>query len=205
MRAISLRTARSRPWLSSWPVAAWKRRLNSSIFASSSLSSSSCSLAARRSAAASALAITPHQLHASRTLPVVCNTASAACASLTSRLAHLTLDELALHRQLVHGPAKCLPGHRLRHAGQLEHDAPGLDVGDPPFRRALARAHPRLSRLLGQRPIRVDRDPDLPASADVPGHRDSSGFDLPVRYVRVLHSLYAVFAESHPGTALCRP
>src|SRR5215469_9365404 len=217
MRAISLRTARSRPWLSSWPVAAWKRRLNSSIFASASLSSSSCSLAARRSAAASALAITPHHLrglrgsspgsaeHASRTLPVVCNTASAACASLTSRLAHLTLDELALHRQLVHGPAKCLPGHRLRHAGQLEHDAPGLDVGDPPFRRALARAHPRLSRLLGQRPIRVDRYPDLPASADVPGHRDSSGFDLPVRYVRVLHSLYAVFAESHPGTALCRP
>ena len=25
MRAISLRTSRSRPWLSSWPVAAWKQ------------------------------------------------------------------------------------------------------------------------------------------------------------------------------------
>jgi hypothetical protein len=36
MRAMSLRTARSRPWLSSWPVAAWKRRLNSSSLASRS-------------------------------------------------------------------------------------------------------------------------------------------------------------------------
>src|ERR1017187_6009773 len=59
MRAISLRTACSRPWLSSWPVAAWKRRLNSSILASASWCSSSSSVEALRSAAASPLAITP--------------------------------------------------------------------------------------------------------------------------------------------------
>src|SRR6266567_7642333 len=205
MRAISLRTARSRPWLSSWPVAAWKRRLNSSIFASASLSSSSSSLEARRSIAASALAITPHPLHASRTLPVVWSTAWAACASLTSRLTHLTLDELALHGQLVHGTPQRLPGDRLRHAGQLEHDPPGLDVGDPPFRCALTRAHPRLGRLLGQRPVRVDGDPDLPATPDVPGHRDTSSLDLPVGHVRVLDCLDAVLAERHPGTTLGRP
>src|SRR4051812_44678998 len=31
---MSFLTVRSRPWLSSWPVAAWKRRLNSSSLAS---------------------------------------------------------------------------------------------------------------------------------------------------------------------------
>src|SRR5712691_6291952 len=136
MRAISLRTARSRPWLSSCPVAAWKRRLNSSIFASASLTSSSSSVEVRSSAAASPFAITPHQLHASRTLRLM-GTAWGACASLTSRLTHLTLHELALHGELVHGPAQRFPGHLLRHAGQLEHDPAWLDVGDPPLGRAL--------------------------------------------------------------------
>src|SRR6266849_3709113 len=147
MRAISLRTARSRPWLSSWPVAAWNRRLNSSSLASASLLSSSSSVAFRRSTAVKPLAITPRPPHVSQN-PGLASRASGACAS-TSGLGPLTCDKSTFHRELVHGAAQRLSGHWLRHPGQLEHDPPGLDVGDPPFRRALARAHPGLGGLLG--------------------------------------------------------
>src|SRR5271155_5434211 len=137
MRAISLRTARSRPWLSSWPVAAWKRRLNSSILASASLPSSSSSVEPRRSAAARPLAITPHPLRPSRTWPLHGHSIGSLCV-LPSRLSHLALHELGLHRELVHGAAQRLPGDRLRDARQLEHDPARLHVGDPPLGSALA-------------------------------------------------------------------
>src|ERR1019366_4315642 len=52
------------------------------------------------------------------------------------------------------------------------------------------------------RPVRVDRDPHLAATPDVPGHGDTGGLDLPVGDVGVLHGLDAVFAERHPGPAL---
>src|ERR1019366_2730450 len=130
------------------------------------------------------------------------STASAACASSPSRLRHFSLDEAALHRQFVHRPAERLPGDRLGDTGQLEHHPARLDVGDPPLWRALARAHPGLSRLLGQRPVRVDGDPHLAATADVPRHRDTSRLNLPVGHVRMLNSLNAVLAERHPGAAL---
>src|SRR5262249_36473010 len=199
MRAISLRTARSRPWLSSWPVAAWNRRLNSSSLASASLLSSSSSVALRRSKAVKPLAITPRPPRGSRTLALA-SRAWAACAS-ASGLNSLAGHKLAFHWQLVHGPAEGLAGHLLRHPGQLEHAPPGLTFGAPPPRRALARAHPGLGRLLGQRAVRVDVDPHLPATPDVPGHRDTSGLDLPVGHVGVLQRLDAVLAEGNTGAA----
>src|SRR6266849_1828489 len=61
IRAISLRTARSLPWLSSCPVAPWKRRLNSSSLASASLACSSSSEEIR-SCAVRLLAISPHPI-----------------------------------------------------------------------------------------------------------------------------------------------
>src|SRR6266480_4434124 len=131
MRAISLRTARSRPWLSSCPVAAWNRRLNSSTLASASLLSSSSSVALRRSTAVKPLAIRPRPPHVSR-IPALASRAWGACPS-TSGFNSLTGDESALHGELVHGPAECLPGNRLGHTGQLEHDPPRLDVGHPPL------------------------------------------------------------------------
>src|SRR5581483_9582634 len=62
-------------------------------------------------------------------------------------------------------------------------------------------AHPGLGRLLGQRPVRVDVDPHLPATADVPRHGDTGGLDLPVGHVRVLERLDAELAEVHVGPA----
>src|SRR6185295_16938492 len=105
MRAISRRTACSRPWLSSWPVAAWKRRLNSSSLASRSLVSSSSSSSSRNGEESLLVRL------------------------LISHL--LASDELALHRELVHRTTHCLARDRLGNTGQLEHDPARLDVGDP--------------------------------------------------------------------------
>src|SRR6516225_1971384 len=127
--------------------------------------------------------------------------ASGACASLTSALTDLSLDDPGLHRELGDRAAQRLPGHWLGDPGQLEHDPARLHVGDPPFRRALAGPHARLGRLLGQRPVREDVDPHLPAAADVPGHGDTGGLDLPVGHVRVLEGLDPVLAEVDVGPA----
>src|SRR6266511_1797155 len=127
---MSRRITWGRPWLTSWPVAAWTRRLNISALDSRS--------------------------------------------------------------RLV----------RERH---LEEDPARLDVGDPPLRRALARTHPGLGRLLRDGAVREDRDPDLATTTDMPVHRDTRRLDLPVRHVRRLQRLDAVLAERHPGAAFRHP
>src|SRR4051812_35957053 len=90
----------------------------------------------------------------------------------------------------------------LRHAGELEHHAARLDDGDPALRRALARAHASLGRLLGEGLVREDVDPDLPASLDLAGHRDSSSLDLAVGDPAAIERLEPVLAELHAGAAL---
>src|SRR5580692_8112906 len=172
MRAISLRTARRRPWLSSWPVAPWKRRLNSSSLASASLLTSSSGEEAR-----SCSAVKP----------------------VASGFTQLSLDDLALDGELVDRAAQRLAGHRLVDTGQLEHHPARLDVGDPPLGRTLARAHARLGRLLGQRTVGVDVDPHLAATPDVPGHRDTGRLDLAVGDVSVLEGLDAELPERDAG------
>src|SRR5688572_20022449 len=102
--------------------------------------------------------------------------------SLASKeITALTAHELRLDRQLLPGEAQGLARERLRHAREFEHDAPRLDHGDPALRRALALAHAGLGRLLGERLVGEDVDPDLPAAADLAGHRDTGSLDLAVR------------------------
>src|SRR5215208_2739842 len=86
--------------------------------------------------------------------------------SLALKEIGLPLHEPRLHGQLLAGEAERLLGERLRHAGELEHDPARLHDRDPPLRRALALAHPRLGRLLGERLVREDVDPDLAAALD---------------------------------------
>src|SRR3712207_5999769 len=95
-----------------------------------------------------------------------------------------------------------LAGHGLGDTGQLEQHAAGLDVGHPPLGRTLTGTHAGLGRLLGERTVRVDRDPDLAATADVPGHGDTGGLDLPVGDVRRLEGLDGVLTEVDLGAAL---
>src|SRR5271170_2668118 len=101
MRAISLRTARSLPWLSSCPVAPWKRRLNSSSLASASLDCSSSSVETR-SCATRPLAISLHRPLALSLRP--CQPAEHREPCLTSAFTDLSLYNPALHRELVDRP-----------------------------------------------------------------------------------------------------
>ena len=124
---------------------------------------------------------------------------------LVLHAAHLDLlapDEPALHRELVHRPTHRLAGDGLGNARELEHDPTRLHVGDPPLGRALAGAHPRLGRLLRERAVGVDVDPDLATTLDVTGHRDTRRLDLPVGDVGGLDGLDAVVAEGDRRPAL---
>src|ERR1700752_4755665 len=88
-----------------------------------------------------------------------------------------------------------LASERLRHAGELEHHATGLDDGDPAFRVALAGAHAGLGRLLGEGLVREDVDPHLAAALDLAGHRDTGGLDLAGRQPARLDGLETVLTE----------
>src|SRR5205085_10991851 len=94
-----------------------------------------------------------------------------------------------------------LAGERLGDAGELEHDAPGLDDGDPALGVALALAHAGLGRLLRRRLVREDRDPDLAATLDLARHRNTSGLDLTVGDPAALERLQAVLAEVDLGAS----
>src|SRR5665648_973918 len=178
---MSRRTALSRPWLSSCPVADWNRRLNSSslpFFSSAASASSSISSSLSGTSALDPIAISCHHPREPRT-----DTSS----------------------ELVHGAPHGLAGQGLVNAGQLEHDPAGLDIGDPPLGGPLAGTHPGLGRLLGDRSVRVDVDPHLAATLDVAGHGDTRGLDLPVGDVGRLESLDPELTERDGGTARRSP
>src|SRR5437588_412741 len=117
-------------------------------------------------------------------------------------LAH---HELAAHRELVAREPQCFTRKRLGDSGELEHHAAWLDHCDPALGRALPRSHPRLGRLLGERLVGIDIDPDLAAALDLAGHRDSGGLDLPVGEPAGVQRLDPVLAELHLGLAAGEP
>src|SRR5207245_4893456 len=55
--------------------------------------------------------------------------------------------------------------------------------------------HTGFSRLLGDRFVREQPDPDFPAALDRTGHRHASRFDLAIRNPAALHRLQPVVAE----------
>src|SRR5262245_16603256 len=114
----------------------------------------------------------------------------------------LPLHDLGLDRELVAGQPQRVARERLRDAGELEHHATGLDHRHPSLGRALARAHAGLGRLLRDRLVREDVDPDLAAALDLARHRDTSRLDLPVRDPAGLEGFEAVVAELDRRLAL---
>src|SRR2546423_4422667 len=132
IRAISRRAWRTRAVFSSCPVARWKRRLKRSFLSLRTSSSSWSRVMALR---------------------------SPAFMSSLQNLFRDALDEARLDRQLGRGELERLARQRLGHAVDLEQDATGLHPDNPELRRALARAHAYLERLLRHRQIRIDPDP----------------------------------------------
>src|SRR6185369_5627042 len=77
-----------------------------------------------------------------------------------------------------------------------------LDHGDPALGVALPGAHPRLGGLLGVGLVGEDVDPDLPATFDLAGHRDTGGLDLAVGEPTAVDRLQPVLTEGDGAAAL---
>src|SRR5205823_13406621 len=107
-------------------------------------------------------------------------------------VALLALDDACRDGQLVDCTSQRRTGDVLADAGEREEHATRLAVGDPPLGRALTGTHAGLSRLLGERTVRVDVDPHLAATLDVTRHGDTSGLDLTVGHVSGCQRLDAV-------------
>src|SRR5712664_2667480 len=115
-------------------------------------------------------------------------------------------NELRGNRQLVRRQSHGFLGRRFVHSRHLEHDASRLHHRHPLLRRAFALAHARFGRLLGERLVRKNPDPQFSAALDEPRNSHARGFDLPVGNPCRLERLQAVLAEgqlaSAPGLAL---
>src|SRR6266481_5809049 len=98
-------------------------------------------------------------------------------------------NELRGNRQLVRRQSHRFLGRRFVHARHLKHDAPRLHHRHPLFRRAFSLAHARFGRLLGERLVRENPDPQFSAGLDEPRNRHARRFDLPVGDPRAFHGL----------------
>ena len=87
-------------------------------------------------------------------------------------------------------------------AVDLEHDAAGLDAHHPEFRRTLARAHAHFGRLLADRHVGEDADPDAAGTLHGAGDGAAGRFDLPRGDALGLQRLQAVGAEIQRHVAL---
>jgi hypothetical protein len=117
--------------------------------------------------------------------------AEAAARRRRRALGALALDDLALHRKL---------GGR-----QLQGARPGLHTTAPIPRGCPCPCPCGSRRLLGDRLVREDADPDLAAALDVARHRDTGRLDLPVGDPARLQRLQAVVAERHVVAAGGQP
>src|SRR6185312_10070267 len=106
-----------------------------------------------------------------------------------------------LQRQLVDCQAQCLACYLFTDTGEFEENSSRLDVCDPPFRRTLTGTHAGFGGLLGQRAVRINVDPDLAATLDVAGHRNTGRFNLAVGDVCRRQSLDTPLAEADLGAA----
>src|SRR5713101_2886887 len=98
-------------------------------------------------------------------------------------------NEFRGNRQFVRRQSQSFFGRRFVHSRHLEHDASRLHDRHPLFRRAFALAHARFGRLLGERLVRKNPDPQFSAALDEPRDRHARRFDLPVGDPRAFHGL----------------
>src|SRR5229473_2713912 len=110
------------------------------------------------------------------------------------------------NRQLVRRQPHGFLSRHFVHSRHFKHDASRLHDRHPLFRRAFALAHARFGRLLGERLVRKNPDPQFSAALDEPRNRHARRFDLPVGDPRAFHGLQTVLAERQisaaPGLAV---
>src|SRR5690606_12754391 len=110
---------------------------------------------------------------------------------------HLALDDHGLDRQLRRGEPKRLARDLLADAGHLVEHLARLDLRDPVLDVALTLALAHLERLLRDRLVREDADPDLAAALHVARHRAPRGLDLPRGQLAAADRLQPELAEAH--------
>src|ERR1700694_2245330 len=110
-------------------------------------------------------------------------------------------DELRGNRRIVRRQPHGFLGRRFVHSRQLEHDASRLHHRRPLLRRAFALAHARFGRLLGERLVRENPDPQFSAALDEARDRHARRFYLPIGHPRAFHVLQSVFAERQVSAA----
>src|SRR6266403_1652745 len=115
-------------------------------------------------------------------------------------------NEFRRDRQLVRCQPHSLSCRRFVHARHLEHDASRLHHRHPLLRRAFALAHARFRRLLGERLVRKNPDPQFSTALDEPRNRHARSFNLPVGDPCAFHGLQAIIAKREisaaPGLAV---
>src|SRR6185437_13917628 len=118
-----------------------------------------------------------------------------------SRLRRLAFDALRRNRKLVSRRPHGFASHIRPHAFHFEQDFARPDDRHPFFGSALSLTHTGFSGLLRDRLVREEPDPDLSATLDEAGHRNTRGFDLPRGDPAAFHRLQPVFAERNRRSA----
>src|SRR5712691_2400167 len=111
-------------------------------------------------------------------------------------------DELGGDAHLLARGAERLARRVLGNALHLVENPPGLDHGHPFLGIALALAHARLRRLLGDGLVRENADPHLAAPLEAPGQRHARRLDLAVRHPSRLEGLEPVVPEGQGRATL---
>src|SRR6266568_866853 len=110
-------------------------------------------------------------------------------------------NEFRGNRQFVRRQSQSFFGRRFVHSRHLEHDASRLHDRHPLFRRAFALAHACFGRLLGERLVRKNPDPQFSAALDEPRDRHARRFNLPVGDPRAFHGFQTILAERQISAA----
>src|SRR5574343_1451703 len=109
----------------------------------------------------------------------------------------MTSHEGGSNRQLGSGEGECLASQRFIDTIHLIEDFARLDFSNPVLRVTLTVTHTNFGRLLGNRLVREDTDPDATTPLDVTGHGATSSFDLTSRQTTATGGLEAPFAEGN--------
>src|SRR6185437_9556627 len=98
----------------------------------------------------------------------ISSSASSRISSARIGMRLLTNHELRFHTELGRRERHCLLARFAVDAFELEHHPARLDHGHPSFGRTLAFAHAGFGRLLRDRLVGENTDPDFAAALDVP-------------------------------------
>src|SRR5580692_12298222 len=110
-------------------------------------------------------------------------------------------DKRRLQWQFVRGEAHGLLRDIDRHALHLEEDLARANYRDPVVGSTFAFTHTGFGRLLRDRLVREQTQPNLSAALDETRHRDTRGLNLAVGNVAALQNLQTVVAKREIGAA----